>query len=280
MSMTDPGSADAGRADAGRADAGRAAGRDQAGDGHFLPRLRRLIERLDQQDAAFDAAAELAARAIADDGLVHLYGSGHSVIPVLDTFPRYGSFVGFNPLSDPRLMWHEVLGAGGVRELLWLERQEGYAARYLANRPIAAGDVLVIFSHGGRNAAPVEAALFAREHKAAVVAVTSVRNAELPRQHSSGRHISELADVVIDTGVPAEDALVPVEGWPAPVAGASTILATACVGELVARTAHRLARKGIRMPTFVSPTVPGASLDTIDEVLAAHRRRLLQAEQR
>lgn len=258
--------------------------RDQAADparaGYFLPRLRSLMQRLDKQDAAFDAAAELAARAIADNGLVHLYGSGHSVIPVLDTFPRYGSFVGFNPLTDPRLMWHEVLGAGGVRELLWLERQEGYAERYLASRPIAAGDVMVIFSHGGRNAAPVEAALFAREHEAAVVAVTSVRNAKLRRQHSSGHHICDLADVVIDTDVPVEDALVPVEGWSAPVAGASTIMATACAGELVARTASRLARKGISMPTFVSPTVPGASLEALDDVLAAHRRRLLQAQQR
>jgi uncharacterized phosphosugar-binding protein len=258
--------------------------RDQAsqmaGAGHFLPRLRGLLQKLDEQNSAFDAAAELAARAIADDGLVHLYGSGHSVIPVLDAFPRYGSFVGFNPLCDPRLMWHEVLGAGGVRELLWLERQEGYAARYLANRPIAAGDVMVIFSHGGRNAAPVEAAMFAREREAAVVAVTSVRNAKLPRQHSSGHHITELADVVIDTGVPVEDALVPVDGWSAPVAGASTIVAAACVGELVARTADRLAGRGIRMPTFVSPTVPGASLDGIDEVLAAHGQRLRQAEQR
>jgi uncharacterized phosphosugar-binding protein len=260
----------------------RANGQNHASDpaSQFLPRLRGLMQRLEEQDSAFEAAAELAARAIADNGLVHLYGSGHSVIPVLDAFPRYGSFVGFNPLTDPRLMWHEVLGAGGVRELLWLERQEGYAARYLANRPIAAGDVMVIFSHGGRNAAPVEAALFAREHKTAVVAVTSLRNAELSRQHSSGKHLSELADVVIDTGVPVEDALVPVDGWSAPVAGASTIVAAACVGELIARTASQLARKGLSMPTFVSPTVRGASLDAIDEVLAAHRQRLLHAQQR
>ncbi len=69
-------------------------------------------------------------------GLVHLFGSGHSVIPVMDSFPRYGSFVGLNPLTDPRLMWHNVLGPGGVRELLWLERTEGYVANFLANCPI------------------------------------------------------------------------------------------------------------------------------------------------
>jgi uncharacterized phosphosugar-binding protein len=43
--------------------------------------------------------------------LVHLFGSGHSVIPVLDVFPRYGSFAGFHPLMDSRLMWTQVLSA-------------------------------------------------------------------------------------------------------------------------------------------------------------------------
>jgi uncharacterized phosphosugar-binding protein len=54
--------------------------------------------------------------------LVHLFGSGHSIIPVLDIFPRYGSFAGFHPLMDSRLMWTQVLGSGGVREVLKLER--------------------------------------------------------------------------------------------------------------------------------------------------------------
>ena len=40
------------------------------------------------------------------------------MLPVQEAFPRYGSYVGFNPLTDPCVMWHNVLGAGGVRELL------------------------------------------------------------------------------------------------------------------------------------------------------------------
>jgi SIS domain-containing protein len=59
------------------------------------------------------------------------YESGHSILPCQEAFPRYGSFVGFNPLTDPRLMWHNVLGAGGVRELLWLERAENCICNFL-----------------------------------------------------------------------------------------------------------------------------------------------------
>src|SRR6266566_3710893 len=82
------------------------------------------------------AAGEILARSIASGGRVYLFGSGHSVIPVLDVFPRYGSFVGFYPVYDPRLMWFNVVGPGGARELLWLEQQEGYARVILASYEI------------------------------------------------------------------------------------------------------------------------------------------------
>ena len=73
--------------------------------------------QINQREQIEDAAERMAA-AIAADRRVYLFGSGHSVIPVLDIFPRYGSFVGFFPLYDPRLMWFNVVGPGGDRELL------------------------------------------------------------------------------------------------------------------------------------------------------------------
>lgn len=45
-------------------------------------------------------AAELMVDAISRDRAVYVYGSGHSVIPLVDIFPRYGSFAGFRPLLD------------------------------------------------------------------------------------------------------------------------------------------------------------------------------------
>src|SRR6516225_10989882 len=105
------------------------------------------------------SAGEIFARSITSGGRVYLFGSGHSVIPVLDVFPRYGSFVGFFPLYDPRLMWHNVVGPGGARELLWLERKEGYIPVFLESHTLEPGDCMLVFSHGGLNAAPIEVAL-------------------------------------------------------------------------------------------------------------------------
>ena len=178
------------------------------------------------------------------DGLIHLFGSGHSVLPTQETYPRYGSYVGFNPLTDPRVMWHNVLGPGGVRELLWLERTEGYAEKFLDHQPLNPGDSIVIFGHSGRNASGIDTALYAKKRGLTVVAITAKANLDKPATHSSGKRLADAADIVIDTGAPIEDAIVPIEGWSRPVAGSSTVLAMMMMHELLARTAQKLSREG------------------------------------
>jgi uncharacterized phosphosugar-binding protein len=114
----------------------------------YTHEIMSLLQKLaESQNDVLDAVAHRCAETLENNGLIHLFGSGHSVIPTLEAFPRYGSFVGLNPLNDPRLMWHNVLGPGGVRELLWLERTENYIDKFLAHEPLERGDVIVIYSH-------------------------------------------------------------------------------------------------------------------------------------
>src|SRR5208282_1489348 len=187
-------------------------------------------------------AASLAADSIAQKGLVHLFGSGHSVIPVLDVFPRYGTFAGFHPLLDSRLMWTQVLGSGGVRELLKLERTEGYIATFLSNFKFEPIDTMVIYSHGGVNAARIDVALHAKSLGLRVVAVTCLDNARIAHAtHSSGKKLSDLGDVVIDNCCPPQDSLVEVGGTP--VAASSTLAVIAISMALVAQIAAELNRR-------------------------------------
>lgn len=247
----------------------------------YTQRLVQILQAMSEsQGPTLDLVAERCADTLGRRGLIHLFGSGHSVIPTLDAFPRYGSFVGLHPLTDPRLMWHNVLGPGGVRELLWLEREENYVRQFLEHEPINAGDVMVIYSHSGRNAAGIEAALYGQEKEVFTVAVTSVANTKRPPVHSSGKNLGDVCDAVVDTGVPVEDAIFAVEGSDRPYGGSSTVVATVVSHELITRTATLLVSRGIKAPTFVSPTVPGASLSSNDEVFAAHRALIHEAEGR
>ncbi len=228
------------------------------------------------QAQALEQAGETLAGAIAAGNRVYLFGSGHSVIPVMDVFPRYGSFVGFFPLYDPRLMWHNVVGAGGARELLWLERREGYIANFLQSFAFRAGDCIIVFSHGGLNAAPIEAALYAKERGLKVITVSSLANAAATRAtHSSGKKLSDAADIAIDNCVPPEDSLVDI-GEPEKVAAGSTMAAVFIAMALVAETGSRLKAKGIRPHTFVSPNVAGISKDHNLRVFDEYTEKLFE----
>lgn len=222
----------------------------------YLDKIQAILEDIKTGEMKnIRAAAKIMAAAIMKKGRVYMFGSGHSVIPVLDIFPRYGSYVGFFPLYDPRLMWSNVIGPGGARELLWLERQEGYARVFLQSYPLEKRDAMLVFSHGGLNAAPIEMALEARARGLKVITVSSHANSKIgKRSHSSGKILSEVADVAIDNRVPPEDALVDV-GQIERVAAGSTVAAVAIAMSLVAETAAVLARTGKVPPTFVSPNV-------------------------
>lgn len=247
----------------------------------YISRLATLMQKAsDGNEGALDEAAVKFAESIASGGLIHLYGSGHSVLPCQEVFPRYGTYVGFNPLTDPRVMWHNVLGAGGVRELLWLERTEKYAEKFLDHQPLNKGDSIIIFGHSGRNSSGIDTALYCKERGIFVVAVTAKSNLDKPATHSSGMRLADAADLVIDTCAPIEDAIVPIDGWSRPVSGSSTVLAMILAHELIARTATALSKRGIEMPVFASPTIAGVTLHDTDIIYGVYRERMLQAQQK
>lgn len=238
-------------------------------DAYFV-RIQEVLSQIrsSQSESLRKAGAAMAA-SIAGGGRVYAFGSGHSVMPVMDIFPRYGSFVGFYPLYDPRLMWTSVIGPGGARELLWLERREGYARVFLQSYPLDQRDCMLVFSHGGLNAVPIEIAQEARDKGLTVISVSSHQNARVAQaKHSSGMKLSDVAHIAIDNCVPPEDALVDV-GQLEHVAAGSTVAAIAIAMSLVAETAACLARSGKVPPTFVSPNVTGVPAGHMDNVYQA-----------
>ena len=171
-------------------------------------------------------------------------------------------------------MWSNVVGPGGARELLWIERKEGYAPVFLQSYPLAKGDTFVVFSHGGLNAAPIEAALYAKARGLTCVTVSSLRNAAVASAtHSSGKQLSDVADVAIDNCVAPEDSQVDV-GRPEKVAAGSTMAVVYVAMTLVAETGARLVAKGHVPTTFVSPNVAGVEPGHNMRVFEAYARRL------
>lgn len=239
----------------------------------YLSRITEVIAKIQEtQKDNIQRAAEAFAKSIQSGGRVYMFGSGHSVIPVMDIFPRYGSFVGFYPIYDPRLMWSNVVGPGGARELLWLEQQEGYAKVVLSSYQLKPADSILVYSHGGLNAAPIEMAMEAKKSGLTVVTVSSLANYKnAAAKHSSGKKLFDVADIAIDNCVPPEDALVAGDGIPEKFAAGSTIAGVSIAMTLVSEVGKLLLKAGIRPLTFVSPNV-GLSPDHNEQVFAEYSR--------
>lgn len=240
----------------------------------YVKEVRKVLDKIEnEQTDHILEAAKLCAETISKGKLVHLFGSGHSVLPIQDVFPRYGGVVGFHPLMDPRLMWSNVIGPGGARELLWIERQEGYIKNFLASFNFQEGEVMIVYSHGGLNAAPIEAAKYAKDKGLKVITITSGENfKKAESNHSSGLKLGDLADVLIDNCSPLEDALVPIEGYYQKVGASSTVSTIAISQSIVSETAKLLQKVGHKMHIFVSPNVVEIPKDYMHEVYASYTK--------
>jgi uncharacterized phosphosugar-binding protein len=240
--------------------------------------LRRIAET--QADPIEEASA-WCADAIAADGLVHLFGTGHSRIPVEEMFPRYGSYPGFNPIVELSMTFHtQVVGANGQRQAMFIERVPGLAEVILSNFAFGPRDVMVVFSASGLSAVPVEMARGARRRGLRVIAVTSVAQSmsDEPSQDVGSRLLDEV-DLVIDLCTPHADALVYIDGLDVPVGPGSTIAAVAIVNAIKVRTAQLLVQRGAMPSVLTRASVVGAdrSRELFEDAYREHARRIARA---
>src|SRR5437588_7814828 len=178
--------------------------------------LARLQHLLDSQRDALDRAAALCTEAIARDGLVHLFGCGHSRMMCEEMTPRQGCFVGWHTIVELGLTYHNlIVGPNGLRQSLHLEKTPGFAEQILRNFAFGPHDVLIVISTSGIREVIIEMAEGARQRGLAVIGVVSRVHCEqaLPA-HGSGKKLLDAADVILDNGAPVGDTLLALTGSP------------------------------------------------------------------
>ncbi len=244
----------------------------------FLDHCQRLLDRVRQQQAAISAAADLCAKSILAERMVHLFGSGHSRIMVEEMWPRYGSFPGFNPIVELSLTYHHpVVGSNGQRQAMFLENAAGFAERILRNFHISSEDTALVVSSSGCNVVPIEIAQGFRERGVPVIALVSREHADGSQtRHASGDKLADLADIVLDTGAPLGDAMVRVAGLQEPVGPGSTIGGCMAINALKVEIAARLAAGGAPPRVLTAAAIVGAdrSAALFEAAYDEHGRRL------
>ena len=240
-----------------------------------------LARVAETQGLAIETASQWCADAIAADGLVHLFGTGHSRIPVEEMFPRYGSYPGWNPIVELSMTFHtQVVGANGQRQAMFIERMPGLAEVILSNFRYGPHDVMMVFSASGLTAVPVEMAKGAKARGMRVIAVTSVAQSMSGQpEPAAGVRLLEIADLVLDVCTPHADAMVTIDGLDSPVGPGSTIGAVAIVNAIKSRTAELLVSKGAMPPVISRASAVGAerSRELFNDAYREHARRLARA---
>lgn len=249
-----------------------------AADRYFQEAMSRLPGLLGDQRDALDKAAALCTDAIAADGLVHLFGVGHSRMMCEEMTPRQGCFVGWHTIVELGLTYHNVIvGPNGLRQSLHLEKTLGYAEQILRNFAFGPKDVMIIVSTSGIREIIVEMADGAKKRGLSVIALLSKAHCEQAKPaHPSGKKLMEVADVTLDNGAPIGDSLLMIEGCKNKTGPFSTLGGAMVMNMLRCEVAQRLMDRGIE-PVFL-PSHQFVGSRSVEEQLeyyyAQYARRL------
>jgi uncharacterized phosphosugar-binding protein len=243
----------------------------------WLTATRAVIAEIEAtQLDAIQRAAELMADSIEAERWVHTFGCGHATIPVEEMYPRIGGFVGFHPIIElPLTFFTRITGEMGIHQFLFLERAEGYGEAIMQSYTVDRRDTMWIFSHTGINNVNIDVALRAKAQGLKIVATGSAAEVGATR-HPSGKTLFELADVVIDTRVPAGDAAVPLPNHVDNVGPVSTMAFVTVVWMTITTVAELLAERGVKLFIHPSHNVPGdtTARERLDAALAEYKRRV------
>jgi uncharacterized phosphosugar-binding protein len=226
-----------------------------------------LQQLLECQRDPLDRAAALCTEAIAGDGLVHLFGCGHSRMMCEEMTPRQGCFVGWHTIVELGLTFHNlIVGPNGLRQSLHLEKTLGYAEQILRNFAFGPHDVMIVVSTSGIREVIVEMAEGARKRGLRVIGLVSRAHCEQAKPaHPSGKKLIDIADVVLDNGAPVGDSLLAIDGCRHRTGPFSTIGGAMVLNMLRCEVAHRLAQRGIE-PVFL-PSHQFVGSRTVEEEL-------------
>ena len=213
----------------------------------YLERITGLLARIEREEsAALAAASDAVADVICRDGLVHVFGCGHSHLAALDTFYRAGGLACVSPVLDEDLMLHD-----GAAKSSRMEKTPGIAPEVFRRHGAKPGDLFVVVSASGKNAAPVE---MLRSAKAAGVRTVAVASSAY-RAH--GGVLLDEADIPIDCKVPHGDAVVDVGD--AKMGGLSTYASLFIVNIILIEGARKAFARGVTPPVYVSGNVEGGT---------------------
>lgn len=216
-----------------------------------------LAQARDTNAATLKKLGAVIGQSVANGGVIHTFGSGHSEIISREIIGRAGGLVCVTGLYDP---------TGG-----FVENMVGYgtkiAERYDRQYGLLAGETIIVISNSGKNSSPIEVALYAKQKQMTVVGLTCVAMSKTAATvHPGGRKLHDVADYVLDNCGTIGDAVVeiPLAGTGAAAETAakagptSTVVGAMLLNLLSLEVTDWLRSHGHTPPILRSQNLPGA----------------------
>jgi uncharacterized phosphosugar-binding protein len=137
----------------------------------YLENVESLIGKLKASSESIELASVAVAASLKNDGLIHIFGTGHSHMLAEEMFYRAGGLGAVNPILEEDLMLHK-----NASKSTELERDPSLASTILARHKLRKGDVFIIASNSGGNALIEAMALEVKERGLTLIAITSLNH--------------------------------------------------------------------------------------------------------
>lgn len=232
-------------------------------DTYYADSIALLAKAREINAPVLAAVAPIIGASLAAGGVLHTFGSGHSEMIAREIIGRAGGLMPVTGLFDPGYGFSENVVGYGTR----------LAQRHDHHYGLRPGETIIVISNSGKNASPIEVALYAKKKGVNVIGLTSVAMSSTAKTvHPGGQNLHAVADHVLDNLGVTGDAITEIA--PGRFAGpTSTFIGCTLLNLLMLDVLQWLRDHGHALPLVTSQNIPGGMEANI-ELSQNYRTRL------
>ncbi|MDF9758398.1 putative phosphosugar-binding protein [Peribacillus simplex] len=223
----------------------------------------------EQEKQSIKESVEHISKAVMSDGVIHLFGSGHSHILTEEVFYRAGGLAAIHPIFVEDLMLFK-----GASRSSQLERQNDLSEKFMLDEDIRPGDVCIVISSSGVNPVPIDVAIIAKEKGAFVIGLTSPEYANsCPSRHKKKLYLHDVVNLVIDNHISKGDTLLKSNNIS--FGSGSTVIGAVLLNMIFTQVIETIIESGVTPPVFLSSNIEGAD-EHNQKIIAKYKTRIPQ----
>ena len=219
---------------------------------NYFDKTVAILEKIKAtQKEKITEASEIISKTIINDGIIYIFGCGHSHLIALDNFYRAGGLCNVSAMLDTDLMLHN-----GAAKSSKMEKMRGIAESILDRYCLTEKDTLIVVSTSGKNAVPTEMAQIAINRGIKTISIVS---SDYFTDKTDKPMLYECSTMYIDNCVPHGDAVINIDGCDTNMGSLSTIASSFIMQSVLLEAAELSVKNGKKPAIYKSGNVPGGS---------------------